>query len=119
VQSLSRDGISSTKLLFLDEACIRFANEMASAPAWSFSCITTLETIHGVGMEKMFVGGEGSYDTIPDESIFAGPEPVQSRTIIASYRCKVYRTLLEQCAASHNIRGLVSLHSKDAQKQPS
>jgi hypothetical protein len=54
-------------------------------------------------MEKMFVGEEGPYDTTPDGYILDAPEPVRSRTIIASYRCKVYRTMLEQYAASGNI----------------
>lgn len=67
-------------------------------------------------MEKMFVSLENSLSET-NQSIYDGPEPMRSKAAIASYRCKLYRTHLEQRAASH-IAPHFSTDSKNTVPQP-
>jgi len=59
-------------------------------------------------MERMYVSVESSTQTTTDGSVFDGFEPMQSRSAIASYRCKVFRAHLEQGAASQFIVSHIS-----------
>ena len=47
-------------------------------------------------MEKMFVSAENLEANIMNGTIPHDPEQVESRGGIVSYRCKVYRSMLEQ-----------------------
>ena len=47
-------------------------------------------------MEKMFVSPENLEANVMNGTNSYDPEPVQSKGGIVSYRCKVYRAMLEQ-----------------------
>jgi len=47
-------------------------------------------------MQKMFVSPENLEANVTNGNVMHDPEHVESRGGIVSYRCKVYRSLLEQ-----------------------
>ena len=68
-------------------------------------------------MGKTFVSFENSTSDAGELS-FDVIEPMQSKAVTASYRCKLYRAHLEQGAASRFITPHFSTQSKNAADQP-
>lgn len=62
-------------------------------------------------MEKMFVYPEALDSRVALEML-SGDEPAHSRADVASHRCKLYRTLLEQRTASHQARVVEMDHER-------
>ena len=68
-------------------------------------------------MEKMFVSLENSTKDTAEPG-FDGVEAIRSKASTASYRCKLYRTHLEQGAASSFAAPHFSTQPKNAATQP-
>lgn len=63
-------------------------------------------------MEKMFVYPEALDSRVALEMFSGDDQPAHSRADVASHRCKLYRTLLEQRTASHQARVVQMDHER-------
>jgi hypothetical protein len=65
-------------------------------------------------MEKMFVYPETLESRVAWEMLFEDADNSRSRADVASHRCKLYRTVLEQRTASRQARIASMDHEREA-----